>query len=103
MSTKQLKGAADLTGILTMASSVTIGFVVMVIILTLGGSVLLQMRNTAEAGGNNTNVWNIINNGSAGLLNLSSQSTNIGLVIGIVIILLILVGGLGFFLYTRQE
>ena len=94
------KGETDLTGIMGMAASVAIGFIVMVVILTLGGSLLATMK--ANVGVNSTGDYAAMN-GSAGLLQFASQSTNIGLVIGIVVILLILVGGLGFFIAHRQE
>jgi hypothetical protein len=57
------------------------------------------MGSTLTAG---SNAALINGNGSAGLLQISAQSTNIGLVVGITMILLILISGLGFFLYRRE-
>ena len=93
------KGVTDLGGIMAMGASLAIGFVVFVVVLTLGGSLLASMGTTLTAG---SNAALINSNGSSGLLQISAQSTNIGLVIGITMILLILIGGLGFFLYNRQ-
>lgn len=95
----QKKGMADLGGIMAMGASVAIGFVVFVVVLTLGGSLLSSFQSSLTAG---TNAYYINGNGSLGLLQISAQSTNIGLVIGITLILLILIGGLGFFLYQKQ-
>ena len=96
---KMKKGIADLSGIMAMGASLAIGFVVFVVVLTLGGSLLSSMGTTLTAG---SNAAFINGNGSLGLLQISAQSTNIGLVVGITMILLILIGGLGFFLYNRQ-
>jgi hypothetical protein len=94
------KGNTDIAGIMAMGATVAIGFVVFIVVLTLGGSLLDSMRATA---GNASIAGQAAGNGSAGLIQISSQSTNIGLVLGMVIILMILVGGLGAFLYTRQQ
>jgi hypothetical protein len=93
------KGNTDLGGIMAMGATLAIGFVVFVVVLTLGGSLLASMGATLTGG---SNAAMINGNGSLGLLQISAQSTNIGLVIGITMILLILIGGLGFFLYNRQ-
>lgn len=105
MSIKTLRGEADLGNIMAMGAAVAIGFVIMIVILTLGGSLLatMQTTNSTNLGADNATAWYAAGNGSAGLLSLASQSTNIGLVIGVVIILLILVGGLGFFLYQKHQ
>jgi hypothetical protein len=97
---KTQKGMADLGGIMAMGASVAIGFVVFVVVLTLGGSLLSSFAASLTPG---SNAQMINGNGSAGLLQISGQSTNIGLVIGITLILLILIGGLGFFLYNKQQ
>lgn len=97
---KTLKGTADLGQIMAVAASVAIGFVVFIVTLTLGGSLLATMGATQAI--NSTGAF-AAGNGSLGLLQVSGQSTNMGLVIGIVIILTILVGGLGFFLYNRSQ
>lgn len=94
-----MKGFADLGGIMTIAASVAIGFVVFVVVLTIGGSVLTSF-NTGITNG--TDAANILHNGSAGLLQIATQSNNIGLVIGMTIILMVLVAGLGFFLFRQQ-
>jgi hypothetical protein len=100
---KTLKGETDLSGIMAMAAQVAIGFVVFIVVLTLGGTLLGGMQTANAAGINDTNVLSIVNNGSAGLLQISGQTTNMGLVLGIVVILLILIGGLGVFLYNRNQ
>lgn len=90
----------DISGIMAMGASVAVGFVVFIVCLTLGGSLLAAMNTSLT---NGTTSAQILQNGSAGILQVSNQTTTMGLVIGIVIVLLILVGGLGVFLYTRKE
>lgn len=98
MTTK--KGAGDLGGVMAMAASVAIGFVVLVVVLSLGGSLLASMNTTIT---NGTTAAQILQNGSSGILQIGTQTSTMGLVIGIVIVLTILIGGLGVFLYTRRE
>jgi len=88
-----------------MAASVVVGFVIMIIILALGGSLLGTMQTSMDSVllANNATAHMAAGNGSAGLLSFAAQSTNIGLVIGITIILTILIVGLGAFLYTRGQ
>jgi hypothetical protein len=93
------KGMTDLAGIMTIGAGVAIGFVIFIVALTLGGS-LLNSFNTGITNG--TDAGNILHNGTAGLLQVANQSTNMGLVIGITLILMILIGGLGFFLFRGQ-
>jgi hypothetical protein len=90
---------------MAIGAAVAISFVIFILILTLGGSLLssMQASTSAALGAGNATAWFAAGNGSAGLLSLSGQSTNIGLVVGIVIILTILIGGLGFFLYNKKE
>jgi hypothetical protein len=83
-----------------MGAMVAVGFVIFIVILTLGGSLLASMKAGVPV--NSTGDYAAMN-GSAGLLQISAQSSNIGLVLGIVIILLILVTGLGAFIYTRRQ
>lgn len=100
METKTKKGAGDLGGIMAMGASLAIGFVVFVVVLTLGGSLLASFATTLPAG---STALAINGNGSQGLLQIGNQSTTIGLVIGITMVLLILIGGLGFFLYRGNQ
>ena len=62
--------------------------------LSLGASLLTNF-GTGLTG----NAALVVGNGSTGLLNVAQQAPTIGLVIAITLVLMILIGGLGFFLY----
>jgi hypothetical protein len=91
------KGVTDLAGIMTVGSGVAIGFVIFVVVLTLGGSLLGSLISSSTL-----DALSIAHNGSVGLVQIANQGTNMGLVIGITLILMILIGGLGFFLFRGQ-
>lgn len=100
MTTTKKGNMGDLSGIMAMGASVAIGFVIFVVILSLGGSLLASMNTNIT---NGTTAAQILQNGTSGILQVGTQTSTMGLVIGIVIVLLILIGGLGAFIYTRQS
>lgn len=74
---------------LTEASAIAIAFVVFVVVLSVGGSILAGIQGTQTLG---TTAYSATSAGMAGILNISNQSPVIGVVVGAVVILGLLLG-----------
>ena len=82
------------------APAVAIMLVVIGVVLTMGGTFMTSIRDNY---GSTTIAYSIANKSLDGIQNVANQQGNIGLIAAIVIILGVLIGGLGAYLYMKNR
>ena len=91
-------GMGDIVNAFGQIPTLGLLFGLTIIILSITGDVVSTVQATQTA---NSVAYNISGNGLTGMLNLSSQFSTIGTIVGLVLIVISLVAGFGSMLRSR--